>query len=412
MSRLLALAFLVPFLATAPDPRGASGQTREITGSVTYLARIALPPEARMVVELRGPDERLIAQTERPTEGAQVPLAFTLDAPEGRGGTLRAALASGAEVIWVSHPVVIPAAGGSVALPELVLYRWQPMGFASRMLCGDTEVEIGFIGEGARLRIDGRYIDMVPAAAASGSRFEVAGDPTTFFWARGDRALVALDGAQLPECSLAIPAEVFPLAAEGGTPDAPWHLESDGRGLTLLSPGAPALVIGQLPEPRREGAALVFEGAGFTLRLTEETARPAPGALPRPIRVDLAHEGRLFSGAGGAPVRLLEGDWLVAALGATPLPEEVEVSLRFDLDGRLSGRGGCNRFMASFEIAQETLDIGPAAATMMACPEPMMQAERAFFDALEMIDGFDIGSEGQLVLKAGDLPAITARRAR
>ena len=55
----------------------------EITGTVTYWERIALPPSAEVRVALSGLGVAdVIAEVTQPTEGRQVPFAFALGYPE------------------------------------------------------------------------------------------------------------------------------------------------------------------------------------------------------------------------------------------------------------------------------------------------------------------------------------------
>ena len=69
-------------------------------------------------------------------------------------------------------------------------------------------------------------------------------------------------------------------------------------------------------------------------------------------------------------------------LGDTPLPATApphEPHLIFAGDeARLSGSGGCNRVMGSFELDGDTLRLGRLAGTMMACPSG---------GQLDMLDG-------------------------
>jgi heat shock protein HslJ len=69
---------------------------------------------------------------------------------------------------------------------------------------------------------------------------------------------------------------------------------------------------------------------------------------------------------------------LVSVLAGT------ELSMSFGPDARLSGSAGCNRYTGSYSTSAKTIQIGKAAATLMACvePEQVMQQERQFLDAL------------------------------
>jgi heat shock protein HslJ len=61
-----------------------------------------------------------------------------------------------------------------------------------------------------------------------------------------------------------------------------------------------------------------------------------------------------------------------------------EITARFE-QGRVAGSGGCNNYMASYSLAGNTIEIGKAASTFMACPEPpgVMEQEAAYLAALE-----------------------------
>ncbi len=88
-------------------------------------------------------------------------------------------------------------------------------------------------------------------------------------------------------------------------------------------------------------------------------------------------------GDGGLP---LEGTaWVLQSRddgGTTvPVPEGVVVTARF-IDGRVAGRGGCNRYSAGYTLDGDSLSIGPVASTLMACPEPAASLETAFLSAL------------------------------
>jgi heat shock protein HslJ len=85
-----------------------------------------------------------------------------------------------------------------------------------------------------------------------------------------------------------------------------------------------------------------------------------------------------------------------------------EITATFADDGKLAGKAGCNNYAASYEITGNQISIGPAAATMMLCPEPagIMEQEQAYLAALQSASTFDIegkqlslsGPDGQVLL--------------
>ena len=57
--------------------------------------------------------------------------------------------------------------------------------------------------------------------------------------------------------------------------------------------------------------------------------------------------------------------------------------MRFGSEGELVGHGGCNRYFSTYKLSENTIEIGPIAATRMACPDPAMEHERLFLQALQ-----------------------------
>ena len=92
----------------------------------------------------------------------------------------------------------------------------------------------------------------------------------------------------------------------------------------------------------------------------------------------------------------------VAAEGQRDLP-----FLLFDAEGGVSGSGGCNRLRSTWESEGDgALSFGAAASTMMACPDPAMRRERAFFSALGRTGSYAIEGD-RLRLLADGAPLAT-----
>ena len=90
----------------------------------------------------------------------------------------------------------------------------------------------------------------------------------------------------------------------------------------------------------------------------------------------------------------IDGELVEPVPGADP-------TLEVDGD-RVSGHGGCNRFMGSINPDGT---IGPLATTMMACPEPQMEFERVFHGLLSRVNDHRLTDAG-LVLLEGELPLV------
>ncbi len=70
----------------------------------------------------------------------------------------------------------------------------------SQMRCGDQWVTLGGVGDKLSLTVDGTRFPLRQVEAASGTKYEAVGDPTTTFWSKGDRAMLVVKGKSHPEC--------------------------------------------------------------------------------------------------------------------------------------------------------------------------------------------------------------------
>lgn len=107
--------------------------------------------------------------------------------------------------------------------------------------------------------------------------------------------------------------------------------------------------------------------------------------------------GQTDPSTAGAAIPLEGTGWTLLSYdeggSATDVPAGVSVTARFS-DGRVSGVSGCNRYTAEYTVAGETLEIGPVAGTLMACPEPAGSVETAYLAALARTATFQTtGSE-------------------
>ena len=131
----------------------------------------------------------------------------------------------------------------------------------------------------------------------------------------------------------------------------------------------------------------------------------------RALLVVMAMTGHgLADEPGDIAKRLTGAEWKVIEMAGEAPAGRGEASIAFLAEGRLAGRSFCNRYMAGWTLHGQTLSIGQAGVTMMACPEEMMRQEQAF---LKMISGplkVSFGGDGTLILTAADGRTIRARR--
>ncbi len=70
---------------------------------------------------------------------------------------------------------------------------------------------------------------------------------------------------------------------------------------------------------------------------------------------------------------------------------DVAVTIDFTEDGTLSGSAGCNNYSASWETEDGSIEIGPAASTLMACADEQVQAqETRYLELLGLADTYRV----------------------
>jgi uncharacterized lipoprotein YbaY len=199
----LLLASVAGCAATTP-----AGEFLTIRGSLTYLARIALPPDSQSVVELRDagiPDGPVIAEQRTDLAGAQVPVPFELTVTRARlddssTHVFRGAIATGGRASWVSAPLTIDTSRQVVDLGLVLLTPYTALAFVTHWTCGGQSVALGYAGDQATLQVGGDNIPVQPVPSASGVRYDAVTEPDTFLWSKGDRAILEVRGRKYPEC--------------------------------------------------------------------------------------------------------------------------------------------------------------------------------------------------------------------
>lgn len=403
------MAFAVAALAAGSSAQEAA--MRELAGELVYRERIALPPAAHALVEVRGADDALLAAARLETEGRQVPIPFTLEMPAGVAGTLRAALFQGGEPLWVSAGVAVAPGDAAVDLGALALTRFEATGFAHRLTCGGRDVTVGFVDDRAILEAGGERYELARVRTASGAKFEAADDPGTYFWSKGETALVSLAGALLPECAVAVPRPAEPFRARGNEPG--WHLEIKGGRILLVTDYGAERRRAALPPAALEPGAVVYTVAAWdaVIRIAHTLCHDDMTGMPYPETVTVELAERTLRGCGGEAEELLVGPvWVVEAIGGVAVVDAARATLDFRPDGEVHGGASCNRYSATYTLTGEGLTIAPGATTRMACAEALMDQERRFLAALAEVGRFDLDAGGALSLFAADGRVLISAR--
>ncbi|WAL62021.1 META domain-containing protein [Thermocoleostomius sinensis] len=97
------------------------------------------------------------------------------------------------------------------------------------------------------------------------------------------------------------------------------------------------------------------------------------------------------------------GNWRLVNMTAdntpTPMVPSQGIELTADFaDGRVTGSGGCNRFMGGYELDGDRLTISPLASTFKACEEPIMSQEIRYLNALQGAQRYELDDQEQLTI--------------
>jgi heat shock protein HslJ len=93
-----------------------------------------------------------------------------------------------------------------------------------------------------------------------------------------------------------------------------------------------------------------------------------------------------------------------------PARSGTEVTAQFDREGRISGNAGCNRYGATYQTRDYTINFTDTSSTKMFCPEPgVMDQESAFLADLSAVTSFRVsGSTLKMFNAAGKTVLVFA----
>ncbi len=93
-----------------------------------------------------------------------------------------------------------------------------------------------------------------------------------------------------------------------------------------------------------------------------------------------------------------DGEMIESIPGAEP-------TVRME-DGQIGGSGSCNNYFGSYTLDGDQLTIEQVGATMMACPEPLMNQETAFLAALESVASYTLDGDTLTLLDSDGNPVV------
>lgn len=92
------------------------------------------------------------------------------------------------------------------------------------------------------------------------------------------------------------------------------------------------------------------------------------------------------------------GHWLAEDINGGGVIDRLQTTLSLGADGKVTGMGGCNRYMGTVTIKGDAIAFGPMAGTFMACTPAVVDQETKFHAALETVSSWSI-AQGKLFLR-------------
>jgi imidazolonepropionase-like amidohydrolase/heat shock protein HslJ len=91
------------------------------------------------------------------------------------------------------------------------------------------------------------------------------------------------------------------------------------------------------------------------------------------------------------------GSWRLTTLHGTAAEPDTAPTIAFDVDGRVSGNGGCNTYGSQATLTPAGLTLTHAFSTRMACSPEIDQRETEFFEALEQTAAHQVSGDALLL---------------
>jgi len=379
-----------------------------VSAQLFYPERIALPPDAVVHVRIDRVTEHgssTLVEYRNALQGRQVPvplgLSFDHASDPGSLHELRASIHHRQLPLRDTGPVLLEPEGEALDLGRLRLFSRSASTFGHAWECGDRQLQFAAFGDRARLTVDRQQVALERVPTASGVRYQAGEGVETWVHEKSGEHRFSVDGETLDDCR-PWPGVSRPVVAGGHEPG--WRLELLEDAVALdYDYGERSLALPLIDtqfEGLREHFRAAADGRALIATFSQSLCRDSATGMPHPWTVSVQVAGRRLEGCGGEPIELLTGrDWRIEQVGdERPGERDVDMTLRFDADGRLSGQAACNSYFADYTLTPERLSIARPGATLMACPGDTLGLDQRLFELLAATRRFDIDQRGRLVL--------------
>ena len=159
-------------------------------------------------------------------------------------------------------------------------------------------------------------------------------------------------------------------------------------------------------EPRHQYSVRATIFAENRLMFTTTSTTPVlTDGHPSTVHLMLSRAGGAADVVPNGPGELTGTSWILEDVGGAGVIDNALATLEFPSQGKVAGRGTCNRFFGSVQITAGAMAFGPLGATRMACPDAVMNQESRYLQALEAAERYRIdGGTLYVYVKGMDQP--------
>ncbi len=403
--RLLVCFLTLIFACSSASAQAASTQ---VTGTVAYRERMALPSDAVINIQLLDTSvadvaAQTVAEALINAEGRQVPVPFTLSYDPAQIDpahrySVRATIRSGDGMLMFSSTQAYPAlTHGAPSKVNLILHT---------------------VGHGAKPAASAKKAPAAPEAANTAMQPASETPPTTEAAPSApvtDKSATETESKPGQTEHAAMPSSTPSESASAPPPDsAPVPAASAESTPSEAAPEAESSSRESKPAQSQPAAPAASTPSPEANSLTPEPSLPEAPSTSKHAEIAAAAPDSAEAAADSAPARpapnkgltpLADTQWKLVQLAGQDIvitPPQKPVTLAFSPEGkRIAGSAGCNSYIGSFTDDHGRLHLNPGNMTMMACVDPAGSRERKFVAMLRSADGYRISGEFLLLTSSG-----------
>jgi len=106
----------------------------------------------------------------------------------------------------------------------------------------------------------------------------------------------------------------------------------------------------------------------------------------------------------------LRGTWLAEDIDGAGVIDNAQSTLEFTNDGRVAGRGGCNRYGGSVKAESGSILLSELFSTKMACAPALMDQETRYMAALQAVRSYRMENTSLVLVDATGTPRLRFSR--